>query len=229
MHQKTLVIIHTGPVTVQPLNSLAPALLPGVRVINLVDDSLLKDAMAAGHVTPAVTKRLAQFMMIAQEMGADLILNACSSVREAADVGAKLLSVPVAKIDTAMAEHAVATASRIGVAATVQTTLDPTVRLIEQTARDAGKTVTVTRKLCEGAFDALLAGDGATHDDIVARNLMELAATVDLIVLAQVSMGRVADSLGDRVSIPVLTSPRLGMERVAELMATLPERLPQAA
>jgi len=27
----------------------------------------------------------------------------------------------------------------------------------------------------------------------------------------------------------VLTSPRLGMERVAELLATLPERLPQAA
>jgi aspartate/glutamate racemase len=162
-------------------------------------------------------------------MGADLILNACSSVREAADVGARLLSVPVAKIDTAMAEHAVATASRIGVAATVQTTLDPTVRLIEQTARDAGKTVTVTRKLCEGAFDALLAGDGARHDDIVARSLMELAESVDLIVLAQVSMGRVADSLGDAVAIPVLTSPRLGMERVAALMAALPERLPQAA
>jgi aspartate/glutamate racemase len=229
MHQKTLVIIHTGPVTVQPLNVLAPSLLPGVRVVNLVDDSLLKDAMAAGQVTPAVTKRLAQFMVIAEEMGADLVLNACSSVREAADVGARLLSVPVAKIDTAMAEHAVATASRIGVAATVQTTLDPTVRLIEQTAREAGRDVTVTRKLCEGAFDALLAGDGARHDDIVARNLMELAESVDLIVLAQVSMGRVADSLGDRVAIPVLTSPRLGMERVAELMAALPERLPQAA
>jgi aspartate/glutamate racemase len=229
MHQKTLVIIHTGPVTVQPLNVLAPSLLPGVRLVNLVDDSLLKDTMAAGHVTPAVTKRLAQFMIIAQDMGADLILNACSSVREAADVAARLLSVPVAKIDTAMAEHAVATARRIGVAATVQTTLDPTVRLIEQTAQDAGKTVTVTRKLCEGAFDALLAGDGARHDDIVARNLIELAESVDLIVLAQVSMGRVADSLGDRVAIPVLTSPRLGMERVAELMAALPERLPQAA
>lgn len=229
MHQKTLVIIHTGPVTVQPLAALAPSLLPGVRVVNLVDDSLLKDAMAAGHVTPAVTKRLAQFMIIAQDMGADLILNACSSVREAADVGARLLSVPVAKIDTAMAEHAVATASRIGVAATVQTTLDPTVRMIEQTAKEAGKHVTVTRKLCEGAFDALLAGDGAKHDEIVARNLIELAATVDLIVLAQVSMGRVADSLGDAVSVPVLTSPRLGMERVAQIMAALPERMAVAA
>lgn len=227
MNQQTLVIIHTGPVTVQPLNALAPDLLPGVRVVNLVDDSLLKDTMAAGMVTPAVTRRLTQYMMIAQDMGADLILNACSSVREAADVGAKLVSVPVTKIDTAMARHAVGSASRIGVAATVQTTLDPTVRLIEQTARDSGKSVTVTRQLCEGAFAALLAGDGARHDEIVSRNLIELAQHVDLIVLAQVSMGRVADSLGDQVSVPVLTSPRLGMEQVAKDMVALAQ--PQAA
>jgi aspartate/glutamate racemase len=227
VNQQTLVIIHTGPVTVQPLNALAPDLLPGVRVVNLVDDSLLKDTMAAGMVTPAVTRRLTQYMMIAQDMGADLILNACSSVREAADVGAKLVSVPVTKIDTAMARHAVGSASRIGVAATVQTTLDPTVRLIEQTARDSGKSVTVTRQLCEGAFAALLAGNGAGHDEIVSRNLIELAQHVDLIVLAQVSMGRVADSLGDQVSVPVLTSPRLGMEQVAKDMVALAQ--PQAA
>ena len=49
--QTTLVIVHTGPVTVQPLSSLGPELLPGVRIVNLVDDSLLKDTMAAGHVT----------------------------------------------------------------------------------------------------------------------------------------------------------------------------------
>jgi aspartate/glutamate racemase len=166
-------------------------------------------------------------MMIAEDMGADLILNACSSVREAADVGARLVSVPVAKIDTAMAGHAVSAASRIGVAATVQTTLDPTASLIEQTAREMGKSVSVTRKLCEGAFPALLAGDGARHDEIVSRSLIDLAKTVDLIVLAQVSMGRVADALGDEVSVPVLTSPRLGMQQVAELMASL--ALPKAA
>jgi len=219
MDQKTLVIIHTGPVTVQPLNVLAPDLLPGVRIVNIIDDSLLKDTMAAGQVTPAVTRRLTQYMMIAQDMGADLILNACSSVREAADIGAKLISVPVAKIDTAMALHAVSSASRIGVAATVQTTLDPTVRLIEQTAEDRGRSVSITRKLCEGAFEALLAGDNTRHDEIVSRHLIELAADVDLIVLAQVSMGRVADSLGDKVTVPVLTSPQLGMENVAEVMA----------
>jgi aspartate/glutamate racemase len=216
--QTTLVIIHTGPVTVQPLASLAPELLPGVRIVNLVDDSLLKDVMAAGHVTPAVTSRLARYMLIGQEMGATMILNACSSVREAADAVSPLLSVPMLKIDTAMAEAAVARGTRIGVAATVQTTLDPTARLIEQVAIENGKRISVMKKLCEGAFDALLAGDTAKHDDIVGAALMKLAGEVDVIVLAQVSMGRVVDSLGDRISVPVFTSPRLGMERVAEAM-----------
>jgi len=223
----TLVIVHTGPVTVQPLAALAPELLPGVRVVNLVDDSLLKDTMAAGQVTPEVTRRLAQYMLIGQEMGATLILNACSSVGEAADAVRPLLNVPVVKIDTAMAERAVASGKRIGVAATVQTTLDPTARLIERVAAEAGKGVQVSRKLCEGAFDALLAGDTARHDEIVERNLVELAGEVDIIVLAQVSMGRVADQLGERIRTPVLTSPRLGLERVAEVLRV--QQLKQAA
>ena len=219
--QRLVVAVHTGPVTVAPLNALAPELIPGVRLVNLVDDSLLKDTMAAGRVTPAVTRRLSQYMTIGQEMGAAMILNCCSSVGEASDVGAALLDIPVLKIDVAMAEQAVARASRIGVAATVQTTLDPTARLIEATAASAAKPVHLVKRLCEGAFDALLAGDTATHDRIVADALVALAAEVDLIVLAQVSMGRVADGLGDAVPVPVLSSPRLGMERLAQRLAAL--------
>lgn len=216
---KTVVIVHTGPVTVDPLNKLAPDLLPGVRVINIVDDSLLKDVMAAGQVTPAVRKRLAQYMLIGEEMGADAILNACSSVGEAADAAAPLLSVPVVKIDTAMAELAVMKANRIGVAATVKTTLDPTTRLIEATAARMGKAVRVWGVLCPGAFDHLLAGRMEEHDRIVSNELLKLAEEVDLIVLAQVSMGRVAAALGDGIKVPVLTSPRLGMERLAQVLA----------
>ncbi len=216
--RKTVVVVHTGPVTVAPLAALALELVPDVRIVNLVDDSLLKDAMAAGTVTPAVRRRLAQYMTMGQEMGADLILNACSSVGEAADAAAALLDIPVLKIDTAMTEQAVHRAERIGVAATVQTTLDPTARLVEATATRLGKPVRVTRRLCEGAFEALLAGDAAAHDEIVARGLEELASGVDLIVLAQVSMARVADSLGGRIGVPVLGSARLGMERLAAVL-----------
>jgi len=216
---KTVAMIHTGPVTIQPLNSLVPDLLPDTRIINIMDDSLLKDVMAAGHLTPAVTKRICQYYIMAEQMGADAILNACSSVGEAADLAAQLISIPVVKVDAAMAAAAVERASVIGVAATVQTTLDPTVRLIEKTAKQKGKGITVRRLLCPGAFDALLAGKMEEHDRIVSTELLKLAAEVELIVLAQVSMGRVAAALGDSIQVPVLTSPRLGIERLAQVLA----------
>jgi Asp/Glu/hydantoin racemase len=219
-NQKTVVIVHTGPVTVQPLVAQAAELLPGVRIVNLIDDSLLKDVMAAGGVTDAVSNRMNQYYQIGQDMGAVAILNACSSVGEVADAAMDSLKIPLVKIDVAMAEQAVARASRIGVAATVATTLDPTVRLIEKTAARMGKEITVVRKLCEGAFDALLAGDTAEHDRLVAAGLKELASDAELIVLAQVSMGRVADALGD-IGVPVLTSPRLGIERLASVLSEL--------
>lgn len=219
--QKTVVIVHTGPVTVQPLVAQAAELLPDVRIVNLIDDSLLKDVMAAGGVTPAVTSRMNQYYRIGQDMGAVAILNACSSVGEVADAAMSTLDIPLVKIDVAMAEEAVSRASRIGVAATVATTLDPTVRLIEKTAAQMGKEITVVRKLCVGAFDALIAGDTATHDALVASGLEELAGEADLIVLAQVSMGRVADALGERITVPVLTSPRLGMQRLATVLRDL--------
>lgn len=228
-YRRTVFAVHSGPVTVAPLAALAQEIVPDVRIVNLVDDSLLKDTMAAGEVTPAVRHRLAQYMMIGQEMGADLILSACSSVGEAADAAAALLDVPVLRIDTAMAEQAVGRAERIGVAATVQTTLDPTARLVEATATRLGRPVSVTPLLCEGAFEALLAGDGAAHDEIVARGLTTLAASVDLIVLAQMSMARVADAIGDRIGVPVLSSPRLGMERLATVLDGMAPVSTQAA
>lgn len=47
---------------------------------------------------------------------------------------------------------------------------------------------------------------------------------VDVVVLAQASMARVADTLLDREhTVPILSSPRLGMLHVVELLSQLSE------
>ena len=121
---KTVAVVHTGPATVQPIKQQFQELLPDVRVINIVDDSLLNDVIAAGHLTEAVAGRILTYMQEGQKMGAVAILNACSSVGEAATAARAGLSIPVVKIDERMAERAVALGPRIGVVATVRTTLD---------------------------------------------------------------------------------------------------------
>ena len=118
------------------------------------------------------------------------------------------------------AEEASAIGPRIGVVATVSTTLDPTVRLIRRKAGERGRTVDVTERIAEGAFEALLRGDGALHDEILKQTIVALADQVDVVVLAQVSMARLIPTLGV-LRVPVLSSPRSGVEAVKRALAAL--------
>jgi hypothetical protein len=92
--------------------------------------------------------------------------------------------------------------------------------LIERKATAARKKVSVISKLCEGAFDALLAGDTTKHDALVRAGLQELIPQVDVVVLAQASMARIVETLpeADRL-LPILSSPRLAIQRLAETLA----------
>lgn len=206
----TIAVIHTGPVTVQPIKEQISEQIPEARVINIMDDSLLNDVRAAGHLTPEVASRIHSYMANAQAMRVDIILNACSSVGEAVDSVCKFVSTPIVKIDEAMAEEASSVGRRIGVVATVSTTLEPTVRLIKKKASELGRNIEVTETIAEGAFEALLSGDGARHDEIVKNTISTLAEQVDVVVLAQVSMARLVSQLSG-VRIPVLSSPRSGV------------------
>ena len=71
---------------------------------------------------------------------------------------------------------------------------------------------------------ALRAGDGDRHDTLVSAALRDLAASVDVIVLAQASMARAvggAESLTvDGRTVPILTSPRLGIERLRDVVSS---------
>ena len=217
---KTVAVVHTGPATVQPIKQQFQELLPDVRVINIVDDSLLNDVIAAGHLTEAVSGRILTYMQEGQKMGAIAILNACSSVGEAATAARAGLSIPVVKIDETMAERAVALGPRIGVVATVRTTLEPTVRLIRAKAADVGQQIEISEAVAEGGFQALLEGKTEEHDEAVRRTILSLVDKVDVIVLAQASMARLVSSIGD-LKVPVLSSPRSGVQAVRDLLETL--------
>lgn len=209
---KSIYAIHTGFALVEPLKPLFAELLPDVRVVTLVDDGLLADVRAAGHLTPAVTRRLTGYGILAAASGADAILNCCSSVGEAADLLARMVEIPVVKIDDRMVRTAVETGSRIGIVATVPTTLDPTERLLRRKAAEAGRQVELRRYLVDSAFDALMGGDAARHDALVLQAIERAAADNDVVALAQGSMARLVSLLPSSIPVPVLSSPRLGVE-----------------
>jgi Asp/Glu/hydantoin racemase len=211
---KKLAIIHTTPVTVEPLKALAGELLPDYKVVNFVDDSILPQLGENGGDVSAVEERLVHYARFAEQVGADAILSACSSVGELAPKLRQAVSIPIVRIDEAMAEEAVRRGSRIGVAATLATTLNPTLALLRRKAAESRKSVDIQSHLVDAAYQRLIAGDREGHDTLLAEALTDLVAGVDVVVLAQASMARVLPLLSEGLRDKFLTSPRLGMERV---------------
>jgi aspartate/glutamate racemase len=153
----TVAAILTAQAIVEPIRQLFAEIVPGSQLINIIDGTLIQDVIRAGQMTPAITWRLIQYYLAAEDTGADLIFNTCSSVGEVAALAREFIKIPIAKIDDRMAHEAVMTGNRIGVLATLPTTLAPTVRLVLAQAAQAGRRVTVVEGLAKGAYEALVA------------------------------------------------------------------------
>jgi Asp/Glu/hydantoin racemase len=219
MSQKTLGLIHTSATLVPVFAELCSKYLPNVKVFNIVDDSLIKNTIACGELTKSTSKRVVNYASSAEEAGADFILYTCSSIGAAVEAAAQLTGVPVLRVDQPMADKAVQSGKRIGVIATLSTTLEPTSDLVKRRAIVAGKEIELKSVLCEGAFDALMSGDAATHDKKVSDALKQLSKEVDVIVLAQASMGRVVDTLDEADKrIPILASPTIAIQYLASIL-----------
>jgi Asp/Glu/hydantoin racemase len=221
---KKIAILHTSFVfvSVEPaINNLIEELIPDAEVIHFVDSDVLATVVREQGISPKSEERMTHLAQAAEAAGADIIFSACSSLGPALDVAARHVTTPVVKIDEAMAIRAAAEGTRIGVLATVPTTLGPTSDLVQSKADEAGRRIAIEQRLCEGAFDVLMSGDRDKHDSLVVEQAVDLAKTVDLIVLAQASMARLADVLQEETGLPVLASPRLGVDYLARRVAQL--------
>lgn len=222
MTLRRICLIHTAPLMVQLFTPLCRDWLPDVKVTQIINESMIKDTIEAGHVRQPTIDALLAFAEASFKMGTELVMVTCSSIGPAVDLIQSRFEKPVLRVDEPMAEAAVARGRRIGVAATLHTTLEPTSDLLRRKAREAGKEVELVECLCEGAFEAVMAGDADLHDALVSKAMINRLGDVDVIVLAQASMARVADALPpEALTAPVLSSPGLAMEHVRERLARL--------
>jgi len=219
MTPKTLALIHTSATLVPVFAALCKEKLPGVSTFNIVDDSLVSGIRKRGSLTADIARRVAAYIQSAEAGGADQILVTCSSIGPAVEAAAPFCAVPVLRVEQPMIDKAVQAGTRIGVIATLATTLNPTTDLLLRRAALAGKKIDHTARLVENAFEALMSGDAAKHDTLVAAALRELSTQVDVILLAQASMARVVDTLApaDR-RVPIFASPPIAIEHLATLL-----------
>lgn len=220
-----LALLHTSPTLTPLFSALCAEQMPGTPIFHLVDESLIKDTIRHGHLRRLTMRRLLALVESAQQSGAAAVLVTCSSIGPAVALAQQLFDIPVIRIDEAMAEAAVTHGQRIGVMATLRTTLEPTLDLLRAKAAAASREVEFVPSLCDGAFEAVLAGDTATHDRILTAALLEDMQGVDLVVLAQASMARVVQAMPPgTLAMPVLSSPELAVRQAKQVLQRLAQQ-----
>ena len=165
-------------------------------------------------------KNYAKFVQAAlsqEEYGVDLILLVCSTFNRAVEYARPMINVPLLQIDRPMMDLAVRDGERVGLLATVPTTVPASQRLLAAAAADAGKSIDIKVRLCSEAFQVLKAGNPDKHNEMLLAEIDQLSGEVDAIVLAQLSMSALEPRLTD-TKVPVYNSGRTGLARVREML-----------
>lgn len=214
---KKLGIIHAALITTRAVQKYLDELIPEVEVVHYVDDTIQNTNFASppGVIPAGNYAKFVQAALSQQEYGVDLILLACSTFNRAVEYARPMIRTPLLQIDRPMMDLAVQQGTRIGLLATVPTTVPSSERLLRLAAGDAGKTVRIETRLCSEAFAALKAGQPEMHNEMLLAEIDRISGDVDAIVLAQLSMSALEPRLTS-TKVPVYNSGRTAFAHIRQ-------------
>jgi aspartate/glutamate racemase len=218
-NQKTLGIIHAVNLTIRAMQPFLEKFIPDIEIVHLCDDTIQRDNIKAGvGVIPKANYfKFAQYAHNLEEAGVDMILLACSTFNYAAELARPMINIPIMQIDRPMMEMAVCQGKRVGLLATLATTVPSSERLLRIVAGENKKDVEITTVLREEAFRAIQKGDSETHNAILMDEIEKLSGKVDSIVMAQLSMSALAPHLTN-TKVPVYDSGTTGFGRIRQML-----------
>lgn len=211
-----IALLHNSQLLIEVLKKVFERVYPEAKLVNILDESLLRDIREKGRVDHLGVRRVCRYALCAEDLGADAVLMTCSSLCEAVFAARPLVKIPAFAINEPMAKEAVAAGSTITVLGTLRSVLAPTARLIAAKAEEAGKKVKVEEALSASAFEALVSGDPRKHDELVLNEVVKAAKGSDVIVFAQGSMSRLVPEARAKASIPILECLDSGVKQVRD-------------
>lgn len=213
-----LVYTSTTPELIELVEKEVGDVLPReTEVASYQDPSILAEVRDAGYVTAPPAARLVGMYMTAVSEGADAILNLCSSVGEVADAAqdiARYTGIPIVRVDEEMCREAVRQGKRIGVMATLPTTLNPTKNTILRVAREMNRQVELVDALVDGGFGL----DQEQFKALMSEYAGTIADKVDVILFAQGSMAYCEEYIHEKYGKVVLSSPRFGVAALKDAL-----------
>jgi aspartate/glutamate racemase len=222
LSNKTLGIIHAANITSKGVQPFIDEILPEVTVVHHIDDTIQNSNFAGGpgNIPKENYFKFATYAYFLEKAGVDMILLACSTFNRAVEYARPMINIPMLQVDRPMMDIAVKQGNRIGLLATVPTTVPSSQRLLELAAEEAGKKVEIITVLCSEAFTEIKKGNVNKHNEMLLDEIEKLMAKVDAIVMAQISMSALEPMLGN-TRIPVYNSGRTGFMRVREMLESM--------
>ncbi len=210
-----IAFLHTARVHVATFDALLRAQAPDLQARHAVDETLLADAQGLGPTNPSLRRRLQAALADVAAGGARQVVCTCSTLGPLVDTLPPTGSFETARVDRAMAEHAVRLGPRVLMVAALASTLAPTRALLADAAARLQRPIAIEPLRVDGAWALFLQGDRAGYLATVAAAVRQQVADrpmsdTDVVVLAQASMADATLLLAD-LGPPVLSSPALGV------------------
>lgn len=212
--EKRIVLIDAVRFITEEIDRVFSEVIPDAELIHIVDEGILKfDAE-----NKQLKRRFCSLVVAAEEIGADVIVITCAHGIPSLNIVQTLVDPPVVQITLPMIEAAVNIGETIGLVSTEETIVKPMVRLLERAGEQANRRVTVKVGLCEEAFQARLSGDTARHDELVMKTIEDISKTVDVVLLAQISLGRVVPRTKGKIDRPILLPLAIAAEKIKTML-----------
>jgi len=214
---KKIYVIHATRISFVPAKESFDRHWPQARICNLLDDSLASDRQADGEITPSMLRRFEMIAAYCAEAGADAILFTCSAFGSAIEHVKRLHDIPILTPNEALFDSVLA----LGGPLALMTTFGPSIPALrdELSAMSAerGQSLEPDAVVVEGALDALLAGDQALHDRLIAEKAAGLRG-YSAIMFGQFSMAGAAELAQLRTQTPILTTPDCAVQKLMRLV-----------
>jgi hypothetical protein len=209
-----IAFLHTSPVHVATFDALLKDVAPQCTATHLVRADLLASAQRDG-VDDAALIAAVRSALHSAASDARAVVCTCSTIGGLAE--ATQASVPITRIDRAMADEAVQRCTPVLMVAALQSTLEPTSQLLRASAERLGLPIEMRSLWVEDAWPHFEAGRREAYLRSIAAAVRRTAAPGETVVLAQASMAEAGDLLAD-AGFVVLSSPRLGLMHALRLV-----------
>jgi Asp/Glu/hydantoin racemase len=210
-------MIHAIAESIPPVRLAFSDEFPEAEVVNVLDEGLLFDF--DDQITPSLRRRMSNLIGYCQDNNADAIGLACSVYAPVVDSAKELVEVPLVSSYGPVMADAVAVGPRVGLIASVSSTMRDSEYYLRLAAEEAGKTIEPHLCLADDLIQILRAEGQPGLERRLEEEVLKLAPDVDVVILSQFSFAAALAHLENVSPVPVLSAPHSSARTLKRLLS----------